>query len=266
MFREPIIDKLKLSAVAAILALALGITAYADVLDMTRTDGSIEVTLKSEDTGEGIPGGSMTLYRAGYVYEDDGNYSFRLTTAFEGSGCSLDELNAELAKALADYAEDQEIEGRTNTIGSDGRVIFTDLEDGLYLLVQTEAAEGYYSVNPFVVSLPLYDEESHTYKYEVDATPKTEPVIKETPPPETTPHSGRSGGGGGGGSGSGGGGGSSSGGPGGSSGGEGDSGSSTWDLLPLPQTGQGWAMLIAICALIVAGIGLIVAFTVRRKE
>ncbi len=77
--------------------------------------------------------------------------------------------------------------------------------------------------------------------------------------------SSRSGGGGGGGSGSGGGGGSGSGGPGGSSG-DGDSGGSSWDLLPLPQTGQGWAMLIAVCAMIVAGVGLIVAYMVRRKN
>ncbi len=135
--------------------------------------------------------------------------------------------------------------------GDDGMAIFYGLASGTYYVKETSAPSGYI-LSDEVFEVALGDSMSgNIYRLTVTNTPST-----------TTSHHGGGGGGGGSGSG-GGGGGSGAGGPG--SGGSGASGESTWDLLPLPQTGQGWAMLIAVCALIVAGIGLIMAYVIRRK-
>ncbi len=183
MFRELIFDKIKLPAVAVMLALLLGLTAYAavELPDETRK-GSIDVTLTSEETGAEIQGGSITLYKVGKAaVDDDWNYSFELTDDFADSGVSLNSLEPNgdpgLAKMLAEYASEKNLQGSTVTVDDHGKARFTGLETGLYLLVQSGASNGYYPVSPFLVSVPLYDEKTQTYQYDdIDAFPKTQPA------------------------------------------------------------------------------------------
>ena len=56
-------------------------------------------------------------------------------------------------------------------IGEEGNVIFENLPVGLYLLVQTEAAEEYNAVSSFLVSVPLQDGDG--WIYNVDGNIKT---------------------------------------------------------------------------------------------
>ena len=125
-----------------------------------------------------------TLYRAGDVTQDDGNYDFTLNKEFAGSRVSLEDVQSDqTAKALASYAEAQDISGETRTISEDGKVVFQDLELGLYLLVQHEAADGFVEMAPFLIGIPMV--EDGTYIYDADASPKTEtekaPVQPEEP-------------------------------------------------------------------------------------
>lgn len=62
---------------------------------------------------------------------------------------------------------------------------FDDLEVGLYLVVQTTAAENYNVINPFLVSVPI--QENGSYVYDVDALPKVGTAAKKTPEPPTRP-------------------------------------------------------------------------------
>ena len=174
-----------LLAVAALLAM-LSVTAFAhDVPDPSRT-GSISVTMHSGDTA--VAGGSLTLYRVGEVQEENGDYRFAPTGNFADCGESFQDISApELAERLAQYAEG--LTGLTLPIDDEGRVTFPELELGLYLLVQEEAAEGYYNAAPFLVSVPYM--ENGTYRYAVDASPKVElekapEPTKPTEPPEPT--------------------------------------------------------------------------------
>ena len=161
---------------AAVLVLALPMRAQAhDVPDLSRK-GSVTVTVRMGEAP--VSGGSLTLYRVGDIAEDDGNYSFALTEAFAASGVSLDDLSApELAETLAEYAEN--MSGVTKTIGTDGSAAFTELELGLYLAVQTEAAPGYSKLTPFLVSVPYM--EDGAYQYDVDAAVKGELEKEPTP-------------------------------------------------------------------------------------
>ncbi len=161
---------------AVALLLALPVQAYAhDVPDLSRK-GAVTVTVRMGDTP--VSGGSLTLYLVGDIAEDDGNYSFTLTESFATSGVSLDDLSApELAEMLAEHAAG--VSGLTKTIGADGSAAFTELELGLYLVAQTEAAPGYSQLTPFLVSVPYL--EDGTYQYEVDATVKGELEKEPTP-------------------------------------------------------------------------------------
>lgn len=175
----------RLSAIffAVLLLCTISITAYAhDVPDSSRK-GSVSVTMKAGETA--VPGGTLTLYRVGDIYEDNGNYSFVLSGDFSGSKEPLKDIqSAALAKSLSDYAKNNNLTGKTQTIDNNGKVAFTDLELGLYLLVQNKAAEGYNEVAPFLVSVPVM--ENGVYVYDVDASPKVE-ELKKTPVDPTKP-------------------------------------------------------------------------------
>lgn len=173
---------------ALVLLCALAVSVYAiPVPDLSRT-GSISVAMSYQ--GEAVPGGSLTLYRVAEVaLENQADYSFRYVEAFAGCEVSLEALNAsETAQALAEYAAEQQIPGVTQQIDEAGKLRFEGLELGLYLLVQETPAEGYDTVNPFLVSVP--GREGEDYIYEVNASPKLnlEPLPTEPPtePPEPT--------------------------------------------------------------------------------
>lgn len=161
---------------AVIFTCAMNVTAFAhDVPDMNR-EGTIEITMHRGDTAVG--GGTLTLYRVGAVREEDGNYSFQLTDDFAGSDESLEDLQSvALAKKLAQYAKDYTIQGVTKEIGQNGQIVFDNLKLGLYLLVQENAAEGYFAAEPFLVSVPMMEDGQYIYK--VNASPKVE-LEKET--------------------------------------------------------------------------------------
>lgn len=163
-----------------IISYTTSITAYAyDVPDLSR-EGSVSVTMKEGETA--VSGGTLTLYRVGDIYEDNGNYSFVLSGDFSGSKESLEDIqSATLAKSLADYAKNNKLTGITQIIGNDGKTVFTNLELGLYLLVQNKAAQGYNAVDPFLVSIPMM--EDGTYIYNVDASPKVSTLQTTTTRP-----------------------------------------------------------------------------------
>ena len=158
-----------------------------EVPDGTRL-GSISISMDHQ--GEPVPGGSLTLYRVADVVSQDGDYLFAYTADFAGCAIPVTELSAaELPRNLADIAEANGLRGITVTIDGEGKAAFEDLELGLYLLVQQEAAPGYRRVNPFLVSVPQND--GGHYIYDVTTAPKNlpgpEPEPTEPTPPPTDP-------------------------------------------------------------------------------
>lgn len=149
-----------------------------DLPDTTRT-GSISGNMTYEDSPVG--GGSLEVYRVGDVTVSNEGYVFTLTEEFAASEESLDDPSSSLlAESLASYAAEAGLDSTTVSIGSDGTWEISDLELGLYLIVQNDPADGYEAISPFLVSLPYYDEDADEYLYEVDADPKMEPIT-ETP-------------------------------------------------------------------------------------
>ncbi len=139
-----------------------------------------------------VGGGSLTLYRVGKVYENNGDHSFIPAGDFAACGESYDNLEDKaLADRLEKFAKEHSLKGIKKDIDGKGKVTFEDLEVGLYLVVQQKAASGYEEISPFLLSLPTYDKDTKTYQYDLTAEPKTELVPKDTPgstaEPEPTP-------------------------------------------------------------------------------
>ena len=137
------------------LAVLLGSTS---ALAAPRT-GTIGIMLERE--------GAVTLYRVG----DAGESSYRLLDCYGGMEVSFDDiLSPDLAAWLA-----QEVTGGTERKAVDGLVTFTELEQGVYLLVQT-SAPGYYPFSPFLVSIPWDGDQ-----WSVQANPKIAELLEEIP-------------------------------------------------------------------------------------
>ena len=154
----PIRKKLLALLLAAVLVCTMSLTAFAREAPDTSRKGSIQLTIRQGGTA--VPGGSFTLYQVGALQEEDGNYRFVLTEAFAGSKVSLEEVSsAQLANTLAAYAKDHKLSGTAKDVDKDGEIAFTGLELGLYLLVQHKAAKGYETAAPFLVSVPMEEEE-----------------------------------------------------------------------------------------------------------
>ena len=155
-----------------------------DVPDFERT-GSISIAMTYR--GKPVSGGSLTIYKVADVAEQDGDMMFVYTEDFSECTIAVTELDsASLPQELARMAVTQRVSGTTQRLDRLGKTKFSDLEIGLYLVVQGEAAPGYSAINPFLVSVPQM--EDGVYVYDVDTAPKNipEPKPTESKPAETT--------------------------------------------------------------------------------
>lgn len=162
-------------------------TTVSEALDYNKK-GSITVDIFSTDTGKAIPDGTVTLYKVASAVQSDGNNIFQLTEGFEGSGVDLDGISEsdsgarELASVLETYANSKKISGEAVTVDKNGQASWQGLDLGIYLIVNTSAAEGYAPVSSFLITVPRYLNGS--YVYDVTARPKlgtADKTASETP-------------------------------------------------------------------------------------
>lgn len=129
--------------------------------------GTIRVALRT--WGGTVSSGAVTLYKAGESVPG----GYRLCDCFGGGFLAEEDA---MSGALARYlAEEAGQEGTTRLLDADGCTEFTGLEEGLYLLVQSEETEGYYAMTPFLVALPYEGE------WIVEAAPKMRRLPEEQP-------------------------------------------------------------------------------------
>lgn len=177
-----------LLALLCLLAIA-ALPAFATSASIKLTDawgnpatGSIRVQLYDTVNQKPLRGGQLTVYRVAEVQRNNGDLSFVYCGDFDGCGIELGDLtDSALARQLEGYLSPA-AEGTVQTVDSEGCAAFSQLELGLYLVVQTKASAGYQPVNSFLVSLPMA--ENGQWLYDVDASPK---VGACTPEPETPP-------------------------------------------------------------------------------
>nr|WP_294528560.1 SpaA isopeptide-forming pilin-related protein [uncultured Blautia sp.] len=135
---------------------------------IARAEQKGSITLRLPQTAAGI---EVTFYQiAGY--ENDG---FVYKDSFAGSGINVSGLKtaAEYEKAATDLAAFAKIQKLTGTVmqaGTDGTISYKDVENGIYLAVQT-GGEGIMTMQPVIIPVP-YSEDS-TEKYDPVLSPKT---------------------------------------------------------------------------------------------
>lgn len=135
------VRKMVCTVFAAVMLISLGIRASA-----AEEGGSIWVSL---DFGE-LPAtnGTLMLYQVGKPVTD----GYRLVEGFGGGIVKVEDAQSpHLAKWLAEAAGESGIE---RLLDVDGNAKFSHLEEGLYLIVQTEKTDGFYPLEPFLLMMP----------------------------------------------------------------------------------------------------------------
>ncbi len=176
-----------------IIAMAAGICVHAETepLDLSKSGScSIRITLQDKSTGAAVSGGTLELIKVASV--DSGSLSaFVPDGSFGQSDFDFDlsdEANlssSDLAQKIRAYASKHGITGKQVTIGEDGTASFSGLDLGLYLVIDAEPAPGYTTAKPFLVTVPIRENEH--YVYDVDASPKLEKVSPLSPVPAVCP-------------------------------------------------------------------------------
>lgn len=144
------------------------------------------ITSHGEDTA--LSGIHFSIFKVG----EEKKHGWQLTEAFAQADIDLNDMSASGQKRNADklyaWIIDKNMTGKTGVTGKDGKVVFPDLEDGLYLCFAAddmhEAGDIFHS-GPFLVFMPSLDEEGNEI-YDVLVEPKNE-IIEEEKPDEEKP-------------------------------------------------------------------------------
>ena len=150
-----------------ILLLALFLCCMPTAVMASEQRGSIRLDL---DAGElAVINGAVTLYQVGSKVED----GYRITEGFGGGIVRQEDASSVyFAQWLAESAGES---GITMLLDADGDAIFSDLEEGLYMLVQTERMDGFYPILPVLISVPEDDQ------WNRDIYRQPVPVVTEIP-------------------------------------------------------------------------------------
>ena len=167
-----------------LLLMCISTTAFAasTTIDFNNS-GTITINLKDKVTLlENPESGSFSLFHVADIVSKSHNISYEYVPDFKNFGTELINLSSKnLGKELATYTVRAEIQPTAiEPVDSNGRVVFSDIEPGVYLITQKESITGYYPVDPFVVSLPITNDIGDKWIYDVEATPKLELLPIET--------------------------------------------------------------------------------------
>lgn len=160
------LKKITVLALALLLIANIGLFALA-APDLTQK-GSISLTLLDKETGAPVEGKKFSLYLVAKAHTKGESIAYTYTAEFINNGISIDDRSADnLALHLTYFARSNALPCTEQITDKNGKVAFTDLETGLYLVVPEDIKS-----NPFLVSIP--EELGGEWEFHIDATPKVE--------------------------------------------------------------------------------------------
>lgn len=172
---------LALAAVLACLLAPAGVAQGMERVDPTRSN---DVTISYALDGTATPGVQVRLYQVATLAPQDGTAEdlYTLAPDFTAAGVSVDtsQTDAEWGKdatALAGYVATKGLKPAASaTSDKDGRVSFSGVESGIYLVVsdpsKAQKADGdTYQIQPTLCALPSLEEDG-TWSYATTLKPK----------------------------------------------------------------------------------------------
>lgn len=140
------------------------------------------ITVELDDIGTDRSDVDLECYLVGRMNDGaNSGISWELTEEFEGAEVDLNQIDEAdsqktAAMELKKYADaHKEIKAlRKETSDSEGQVFFDDLEQGIYLIVQTSGFSVYGEILPFLAVIPSMDAKGTKLIYDVKTQTKGE--------------------------------------------------------------------------------------------
>lgn len=119
---------------------------------------------------------TISIYQVGQWNGAAGAYT--LTQTYSGSGANVEDHTAagvlSAAKTLEQYIKDNQIAALGTQSTESGKMSFSGLSTGLYLVCQSRTTTDNVTVSPYLTTLPVYNEETKGWVYDVRSLPKYE--------------------------------------------------------------------------------------------
>ena len=148
----------------AVLGMVLALGGKAAAVEET---GTVRLDIIIEELA--VTRGAVTLYRVGYPVQE----GYRIAEEFGGG--IVQHADAESPHLAQWLAESVDGSGMKRLLDADGDAVFSGLEDGLYLMVQSEGMDGFYPVSPQLVTVPR----NRDWEVTVELVPL--PIVVENP-------------------------------------------------------------------------------------
>lgn len=150
----------------------------------TARQGALTIDLKTVGETTTTKTATIAVYRAGEWDGSQGRYE--LIESFQGSGADIHNLSTaedlrKVSQILDQYALDQNIKETALQTTSNGEARFTGLSTGLYLVCQREGTSDNVTMSSFLTTLPVLDDETNTWNYEVNCYPKSQTDTPDNP-------------------------------------------------------------------------------------
>lgn len=150
--------------------------------------GSITVSFGTQE--KPVTGGNLVLYRVAEVVQEGADLKFSYLPDFSCCSQSLEDVSStKLTAELANIVLRDKPNPLATEQNKDGKIVFRNLPTGLYLLIQTTPAKGYYVINPFLVTIPITVDGEYRYDVEASSKMALEPEETTKPQPPTWPGS-----------------------------------------------------------------------------
>lgn len=139
------------------------------------------LTVETIDGTKPVEGFELTVYKVADIkVQPSGTVLYNLVAPFTSSGVSFDGMTVESSKTAASKLNSYTGSASGTTLSTDisGTAEFTDLEPGMYLVVNTkkrQRAAAYETLSPFLASVPrpMQDSKGNYWEYDVITAPKT---------------------------------------------------------------------------------------------
>lgn len=145
------------------------VSANSNIIDISKK-GSLNISLSTNDS-EVIKGAEITIYKVGDVVVENSNLIFKNVP--EINLCKIDFTKVEnITTSMVECVQNTSVEKETDMTDSEGKVSFTNLDLGLYLVVQTNEVKGYSKIDSYLTMIP--EEIDNKWIYNITSTPKIE--------------------------------------------------------------------------------------------
>lgn len=170
---------------AAVATAALAMPAVAADANLVNPDAEGSITLtkrgtasESNEQQDGKPiAGGITDPLEGATFElykvDTPEFDLATNAGWQALQAFIDGVGPHPSKTVLDAAATLNIIGSAQTTPADGTINWTDLELGLYYVIETGTPAGYKPSAPFFVTIPMTDPDSRdAWMYDVHVYPK----------------------------------------------------------------------------------------------